>query len=49
MLYLMKLYNGKDFGTRAGAYWRILFVLGERTDTNAKLEKKGFLTCQFLR
>lgn len=27
LLYLMKLFNGKDFGNRAGAYWRILFVL----------------------
>ena len=27
MLYLLKLYNGKDFGTQAGAYWRMLFVL----------------------
>lgn len=26
-LYLLKLYNGKDFGTRAGSYWRMLFVL----------------------
>lgn len=27
LLYLIKLYNGKGFGTQAGAYWRILFVL----------------------
>ena len=27
LLYLLKLYNGKDFGTQAGAYWRMLFVL----------------------
>jgi hypothetical protein len=26
-LYLLKLHNGKDFGTRAGALWRLLFVL----------------------
>jgi len=27
LLYLMKVHNGKDFGSRAGAYWRLLFVL----------------------
>ena len=27
LLYLLKLFNGKDFGTQAGAYWRMLFVL----------------------
>jgi hypothetical protein len=27
MMYLMKLHHGSDFGTRAGAYWRMLFVL----------------------
>ena len=27
LLYLLKLYNGKSFGTQAGGQWRILFVL----------------------
>lgn len=27
LVYLMKLYHGKSFGSRAGAYWRMLFVL----------------------
>ena len=27
MLYLMKLHHGSEFGTRAGAYWRLLFTL----------------------
>ena len=27
LLYMIKLYNGKEFGTRAGAYWRLLLVL----------------------
>lgn len=26
-LYLMKLHHGPEFGSRAGAYWRLLFVL----------------------
>jgi hypothetical protein len=27
LIYLMKLHHGKSFGTRAGAYWRMLFTL----------------------
>jgi len=27
LMYLMKLRHGKDFGSRAGSYWRLLFVL----------------------
>ncbi|CAB9525693.1 expressed unknown protein [Seminavis robusta] len=27
LLYLLKLHGGKSFGTRAGAYWRLLFTL----------------------
>ena len=27
LLYMIKLFNGKEFGTRAGAHWRLLLVL----------------------